>query len=61
MGNVVGLNTQTGEHLRRMSIGIDINTVPEHVENRFRYENLLYFVRNVKKEMQDIIVAIEGE
>lgn len=61
MGNVVGLNTQTGEHLRRMSIGIDINTVPEHVGNRFKYENLLYFAKNAKKEMQDIIAAIEGE
>ena len=61
MGNVVGLNTQTGEHLRRMSIGIDINTVPEHVENRFKYENLLHFAKNAKKEMQDIIAAIEGK
>lgn len=61
MGNVVGLNIQTGEHLRRMSIGIDINTVPEHVENRFKYENLLHFTKNAKKEMQDIIAAIEGE
>lgn len=60
LGDVIGIDSQTGCIKRGTSLGIDINTSPQNIENKYTIKDLLYFCDGALENMKKALYEIEG-
>lgn len=60
LGDIIGIDAKTGVANLRTSVGIDINTSPENIENKYTINELLYFSCGAIENMKKALAEIEG-
>lgn len=60
IGDIIGIDSQTGVTELRTAVGIDINTSPNNLESRYTVKELLYFSEGALAKMKATLTEIEG-
>lgn len=60
LGDIIGIDTKTGTASLRTGLGIDINTLPQNIENKYTINELLYFSCGAIENMKKALAEIEG-
>ena len=60
IGDIIAVDTQTGTSELRTAVGIDINTSPDNMENKYSVKDLLYFSIEASAKISAALTEIEG-